>query len=225
MTANSTSNCSESLTNNIVQEADNELQKKRESFIALYRPHKEISVLSEVGFIVIEDGWDEKSLLALKQQTGLGTLFGLQTADKHIEKFEIIDRMIICKADEVEQVISVFQSVLLHQGMMGIVYRDIITPWGADKAARYIQAKVTGMPSAKLLEYAVNHLLKQIPKSLNIKLMLLNIESGHKISEDEFSDVPDIIDSRVSDDAEVFYGSRVTDKPDYYKLEAIYVAG
>ena len=224
MTANSTSNCSESLTNNIVQEADNELQKKRESFIALYRPHKEISVLSEVGFIIIEDGWDEQSLLALKQQTGLNTLFGLQTSDKHIEKFEIIDRMIICKADEVEQVISVFQSVLMHQGLMGISYEDI-TPWAAVEDARYIQAKVTGMPSAKLLEYAVNHLLKQIPKSLNIELMLFNIESGHKISEDEFSDVPDIIDSRISDDAEVFYGSRVTDKPDYYKLEAIYVAG
>ncbi|WP_201603062.1 hypothetical protein [Psychrobacter submarinus] len=225
MTANSTSNCSESLTNNIVQEADNKLQKKRKSFVALYRPHKEISVLSEVGFIVIEDGWDEQSLLALKQQTGLGTLFGLQTSDKHIEKFEIIDRMIICKADEVEQVISVFESVLLHQGMMGIVYRDIILPWGADKAARYIQTKVTGMPSAKLLEYAVNNLLKQTPKSLNIKSMVLNIESGHKISEDEFSGVPDVIYSQISDDAEVFYGPRVTDKPNYYRLEAIYVAG
>lgn len=224
MTANSTSNCSESLTNNIVQEADNELQKKRESFIVLYKPHKEISVLSEVGFIIIEDGWDEQSLLALKQQTGLGTLFGLQTSNKHIEKFEIIDRMIVCKADEVEQVISVFQSVLPYQGMMGIVYRDFITPWGADKAATYIQTKVTGMPSAQLLEYAVNHLLKQIPKSLNIKSMVFNIESGHEISRDEFSDVPDIIDSRISDDAEVFYGSRITDKPNYYRVEAVYVA-
>jgi cell division GTPase FtsZ len=51
------------------------------------------------------------------------------------------------------------------------------------------------------------------------------MESGHKISQDEFSGVPDIIDSRISDDAEVFHGSRVTDKPNYYKLEAIYVAG
>lgn len=55
--------------------------------------------------------------------------------------------------------------------------------------------------------------------------MLLNIESGHKISEDEFPGVPDIIDSRVSDDAEVFYGPKITDKPNYYRLEAIYVAG
>jgi hypothetical protein len=44
MTTNSTSNCSESLTNNIAQEADNKLQKKRVTFTALYKPHKEISV-------------------------------------------------------------------------------------------------------------------------------------------------------------------------------------
>ncbi len=225
MTTNSTSNCSESLTNNIAQEADNKLQKKRVTFTALYKPHKEISVLSEVGLIVIEDCWDEESLLALKQQTGLRTLFAIQTTDKQIEKFEIIDRMIICTADEVEQVVSVFQSVLPYQGFMAIDYRDIKTPWDADKAARYIKTRVTGMPSAKLLEYAVNQLLKQIPKSLNIKSMVLNMESGHKISQDEFSGVPDIIDSRISDDAEVFHGSRVTDKPNYYKLEAIYVAG
>jgi hypothetical protein len=182
------------------------------------------SVLSEVGLIVIEDCWDEESLLALKQQTGLRTLFAIQTTDKQIEKFEIIDRMIICTADEVEQVISVFQSVLLHQGLMGISYEDI-TPWGAVEDARYIQTKVTGMPSAQLLEYAFNHLLKQIPKSLNIKSMVLNMESGHKISQDEFSGVPDIIDSRTSDDTEMFYGLRFTDKYNYYRLEAIYVAG
>ena len=54
MTTNSTSNCSESLTNNIAQEADNKLQKKRVSFTALYKPHKEISVLSEVGLIIVD---------------------------------------------------------------------------------------------------------------------------------------------------------------------------
>lgn len=97
----------ETLKNDINEEHNDELQIEPIPLATLYTPQADSYRLSEVGFIVIEDGWDEQSLLNLQQQVGC-TLFALQTTDKQIDRFEVIDGIISCKADEVGQVITVF---------------------------------------------------------------------------------------------------------------------
>lgn len=224
MTADSIFEDKQTIKNDINEERNNELQEKLVAFTALYKPQVDHCRLSEVGFIVIEDGWDEQSLLALKQQTGLGTLFALQTTDKCTDRFEVIDGIIICKANEVGQVITVFESILSDRDKVGIDVNDIKRSCGAEKTAKFIQNTVTGKPDSEQIKRAVNHLLNQIPEGLSTQYMMLDIESDHKLSLDEFFSITTVVESRIADDAEVFYGNRTIDKYDYCWMGAIYVA-
>ena len=88
-----------------------------------------------------------------------------------------------------------------------------------------IQNTVTGKPDSEQVKSAVNYLLNQIPEGLSIQYMMLDIESDHKLSLDRFFSITTAVESRIADDSEVFYGNRLIDKPDYYWMGAIYVAG
>ncbi|WP_201549196.1 hypothetical protein [Psychrobacter sp. Pi2-1] len=224
MTVDSIFKDKQTIKNDINEERNDELQIESIPLATLYTPQSDSYLLSEVGFIVIEDGWDEQSLLALKQQVDC-TLFALQTTDKQIDRFEVIDGIITCKADEVEQVISVFESVLSDRDKVGIDVNDIKRSCGAEKPANFIQARVTGIPDSEQIKSAVNHLLNQIPEGLSIEYMMLDFESVHKLPLDEFFSITTAVKSRIYDDAEVFYGNRMIDKPDHYWMGAIYVAG
>ncbi|WP_198335224.1 MULTISPECIES: hypothetical protein [Psychrobacter] len=225
MTVGSSVKDKQTLKNDINVERSDELQIKPIPLTALYTPQADNYLLSEVGFIVIEDCWNEQSLLALKRQTGLGTLFALQTTDKCTDRFEVIDGIVICKADEVEQVKTVFESILSDRDKVGIDVNDIKRSCGAEKSAQFIQARVTGRTDSEQIKSAVNQLLNQIPKGLSIEYMMLDIESDHKLSLDEFFIVTTAVESRIADDAEVFYGNRMIDRPDHCWMGAIYVTG
>ncbi|WP_201634054.1 leucine-rich repeat domain-containing protein [Psychrobacter immobilis] len=194
------------------------------AFTTLYAPQADNYYLSEVGFVVIEDGWRQQSLLDLKQQIGC-TLFALQTTDKCVDRFEVIDGVIICKPDEVEQVIIVFESILSAWGKLPIDVKDIKRCCGSEKPAKFIQATVTDVPDSELLERTVNHLLNQIHKSLNIEDIMLDIATNHELSLDEMNTVCTVVESRMANYSEVFYGIRRIDKPNHCWMGAICVAG
>ena len=224
MTVDSIFTDKQTIKNDINEERSNELQIEPIPLATLYKPQADSYRLSEVGFIVIEDGWDEQSLLDLQQQVGC-TLFALQTTDKHIDRIEVIDGIISCKADEVGQVTTIFESVLSDRDKVGIDVNDIKRSCGAEKPAKFIQTRVTGMLDSEQIKSTVNHLLNQIPEGPSIKYMVLDIESDHKLSLDEFFSITTAVESRISDDSEVFYGNRMIDKPDHNWMGAIYVAG
>jgi len=224
MTADSIFKDKQTLKNDINEEHNDELQIEPIPLATLYMPQADSYLLSEVGFIVIEDGWNEQSLLNLQQQVGC-TLFALQTTDKRIDRFEVIDGIIICKVGEVRQVITVFESVLSDRDKVGIDVSDIKRSCGAEKPANFIQNTVTGKPDSEQVKSTVNHLLNQIPEGLSIEYMMLDIESDHKLSLDEFFSITTAVENRIVDDSEVFYGDRMIDKPDHYWMGAIYVAG
>lgn len=144
--------------------------------------------------------------------------------DKHIDRIEVIDGIIICKANEVGQVMAVFESVLSDRDKVGIDVSDIKRSCGAEKPANFIQARVTGKPDSEQVKSAVNNLLKQIPEGLSIEYMMLDIERDHKLSLDEFFSITTAIESRIADDSEVFYGNRTIDQPDHCWMGTIYVA-
>lgn len=225
MTADSIFTDKQTTKNDINEERSDELQIKPIPLATLYTPQADSYLLSEVGFIVIEDGWNEQLLLALKQQTGLDTLFALQTTGKCIDRFEVIDGIIICKADEVGQVTTVFESILSDRDKVGIDVNDIKRSCGSEKTAKFIHTRITGMPDSEQVKSAVNHLLNQIPEDLSIQYMMLDIESDNKLSLDEFFSVTTAVENRIADDSEVFYGNRIIDKPEHCWMGAIYVAG
>ena len=81
------------------------------------------------------------------------------------------------------------------------------------------------MPDLEQVKSTVNQLLNQIPKGLSTQYMMLNVESDHKLSLDEFFSIATAVENRIADDAEVFYGNRIVDKSDHFWMGAIYVVG
>lgn len=223
MTVDITFKDKQTIKNDINEEHSDELQIESIPLAILYTPQADNYRLSEVGFVVIEDGWKQQSLLDLQQQAGCG-LFALQTTDKCVDRFEVIDCLIICKPDEVKQVMTVFESVLSVRDHIGIYVNDIKRCCGAEKTARFIQTTVTGRPESEQLESTVNHLLNQIPKGFSIEYMMLGIVSDHKLSLNEMVAVNTAVESRIADRSEIFYGSRVIDRPNHCWMGAIYVA-
>jgi len=214
----------QTLKNDINKEHSDEPQIKPTAFATLYTPQTDNYCLFDVGFVVIADGWRQESLLDLKQQVGC-TLFALQTTDKCVDRFEVIDGVIICKPNEVEQVMAVFESMLSAWGKVAIDVNDIKKCCGAEKTARFIQTTATGGPESEQLESTVNHLLNQIPKGFSIEYMMLDIVSDHKLSLNEMVAVNTAVESRIADDSEIFYGSRMIGKLNHCWMGAIYVAG
>jgi len=204
---------------------DNGLWIKSIPFTMLYKPLADYYRLSDVGFFVIDDGWSEKSLIDLKYKIGSGALFGLQTTNTSINKFDEIEGIIICEPNEVQQVITVFESVLLGWNKRGIDAADIRRACGADKPAKFIQTSVVATPGSNQEVNAINRLLSQIPKGLSIEYMMLDIESDHELTLDEFFNVTAPIENRDTDFAEVFYGNRFTESTGCCWIGAIYVAG
>jgi Leucine-rich repeat (LRR) protein len=187
----------------------------------LYKPLAGDYRLSNYGFFLVDDGWDEKALIDLKHKTGASLLFGLQTSDKSIDEFDIIDGIIICQPTEVKQVIGVFKSVLERTGLVGISIDDFEMGCLSGKYAHFIQAIAMGEFDS---DRAIEQIMSQIPKGLSINSMMFEVESNRHIPFDEFEVMRTAIESRTAVDATVFYSSEIIDKPKYCWMGAIYVA-
>ncbi|WP_201555536.1 leucine-rich repeat domain-containing protein [Psychrobacter sp. 72-O-c] len=188
---------------------------------ALYTPLAGDYCLSYYGFFLVDDGWDKKALIDLKHKTGVSLLFGLQTSDKSIDEFNVIDGIIICQPAEAEQVVGVFKSVLERTGLVGISIDDFEMGCLSGKYAHFIQASAMGEFDS---DRAIELIMSQIPKGLSINSMMLGIESNRHISLEEFEVIVTAIESRAVVDAPVFYGTEIIDKPKYCWMGAIYAA-
>lgn len=60
--------------------------------------------LSRYGFFLVNDDWEENELIDLKQKTVPEFLFGLQTTEKTIKQFDVVDGIIICQPDEIQRI-------------------------------------------------------------------------------------------------------------------------
>ena len=74
-----------------------------------------------------------------------------------------------------------------------------------------------------MLKKAANELISQLPKNLNIKGLLLGIESSESPSLDNTSYIIDFIEkSIVADDLCKYYCTNISDEPNSFRLRMIY---
>lgn len=92
---------------------NNELWIKNIAFTKLYTPQMSEYDLSRYGFFLISDNWDEKALIDLRFKTAPEFLLGLQTTEKTIKQFDVVDGIIICQPNEVQQVMNMFETTLV----------------------------------------------------------------------------------------------------------------
>ena len=197
---------------------NNELWIENISFTKLYTLQMSEFELSNFGFFLTSDNWDEKALIDLKFKAASEFLLGLQTTEKTIKQFDVVDGVVICRPDEVQRVINMFETVFNE--FTGICVADIEEALSFARPAKFIQANVMGVFK---LEQVLSQIIAQIPEEITVKSVMFQVESNRHFTFDEFKVISDTIDNMGVEDEHIFYSTEVVDKPKYCWMGMIYM--
>ena len=184
----------------------------------LYTPQMSEYELSHFGFFLTSDNWDEKALIDLKFNAASVFLLGLQTTEKTIKQFDVVDGVVICRPDEVQRVINMFETIFNE--FAGICVADIEKVLSFARPAKFIQANVMGMFKS---EQVLSQIIDQIPEEKTLKSLMFQVESNHYFTFDEFKVISDIVDNMGVEDEHIFYNAEVVDKPEHCWMGMIYM--
>lgn len=191
---------------------------------SLYSPTTSEYGLSKCGFFNIEEGWDEKSLVELKDKIGATCLLGLQTTEKTIDNFDVIDGVVICQPDEADKVVALYDAILASEMTHPYNINDIKIPSWYTQPGRFIQIKAIGMPDSETLKRLAHQLIQQIPTGYIIDNILFFCEGHRFLSLIELNELTLIIESICTDNTEAFYEMKTVDDTDDFWMGMVYVA-
>lgn len=194
---------------------------ERMAFTSLYSPLEKNYGLSFFGFVLISNDWNEKALIDLKFKAALDFLLVLQTTEQTIDDFDVVDGVIICKPDEVQQIMNMFETTFDYS-VMGIDFRDVREAISFARPARFIQASALEMSKS---DQVLNQIIAQIPEDITINAIMFQAESNRRLTLDELKIASDSIDKMDIDDKYVFYNAEVVDKPEHCWMGMIYMIG
>lgn len=194
---------------------------ERMAFTSLYSPLEKDYGLSFFGFVLISNDWNEKALIDLKFKAALDFLLVLQTTEQIIDAFDVVDGVIICKPDEVQQIMNMFETTFDYS-VRGIDFKDVREAINFAKPAKFIQASALEMSES---DKVFSQIIDQIPEDVTINAMMFQAKSNREFTLDELRIVSDTIDKMDIDDKYAFYNTEVVDKPEYCWMGMIYMVG
>lgn len=204
----------------IERHRNNELWIENISCTKLYTPQMSEYELSEFCFFLVNDNWDKKALIDLKFEVAPYFLLGLQTTEQTIDDFDVVDGIIICQPNEVQQIMNMFETTF--DGFGGIDFADVRDMISFARPARFIQASALEMSKS---DQVFNQIIAQIPEDIIIKGMMFKGESNREFRLDEFQIVDDTFSKMGIKDEYAFYNSEVIDKPEHCWMGMIYMVG
>ena len=172
---------------------------------------------SAIGCFIISDAWDEEALIELKQKSEAWFLVGLQIDDYDFERLDIIEGVVRCQPDEVNEVIRLLD-VKSASTLIGIDMVDIkrLFEWGS--LFQFIQVSAAGEPESDLIKVAT-----QLAKAHVTKGLFIGIESIQSLPLEDFAYVADAVEGLLSgDEASIYYSSSSTNEFNAFGLKAIY---
>ena len=179
---------------------------------------------SAIGCFIISEDWDEQALLELKEKSEAWFLVGLQIDDNEFKCLDIIEGIVRCQPEDVNQVVK-----LLDIGLRGLIAIDVIdikSLFERRKSYKFIQTHVTGGFETDMAKKAANEIVSQLPKNSNIKGLLLGIESSESPSLDNTAYIIDFIEKSImADDLYNYYCTSMSDEPNSFRLRAMYAEG
>ena len=187
----------------------------------LYRQTMDHYPKSAIGCFIISDVWDEEALIELKEKSEAWFLAGLQIDDSEFKRLDIIEGVIRCQLDEVDQVVKLLN--INPRGLISIDMNDIKSLFEQEKSYEFIQTHITDVFETDMVKKAANELISQLPKNLNIKGLLLGIESSKSSSLDNTSYIIDFIEKNVAgDDVYNHYCTSMSNEPNSFRVRAMY---
>lgn len=189
---------------------------------ALYHPNMDNFPLSIIGCFIISDGWDEQALLGLKERIGAYFLVGLQVDDEEFERFDVVEGVIKCAPNEINDVIRLLD-VNAVSSLIAIDVIDIKSLFERDYSFQFIQVSGTGKCESDLIKSATHELVSQLVEARNTKGLLVTMESTESPSLDTLSYISEAVENSLSIDNEfIYYSASIIDEPDCFCLRAIY---
>jgi len=175
--------------------------------------------------VLVNDDWEENELIDLKQKTVSDFLFGLQTTEKTIKQFDVVDGIIICKSNEIQQVLKMFETAFclasIGVNYVGIDYDDLRDTLSLKKPAKFIQSSAVSLSE---LDIALSRVVSQISKEISIKSFIFNFEGIRHPSFEEWDKITVPIEDKVLDEKNLFFNAEIADKQDRCWMGVIYVA-
>ena len=188
----------------------------------LYRQTMDHYPKSTISCFIISDAWDEEALIELKEKSEAWFLVGLQIDDSEFKRLDIIEGVIRCQPNEVDNVIRILD-VNSASTIIGIDVVDIKSLFEYGNSFQFIQASATGESISKSVKAATQQLVSQLIKARHAKRLLVTIESIESPSLDTLSYITEAIKNSLSiNDEFIYYSSRITDEPDCFCLKALY---
>lgn len=176
---------------------------------------------SAIGCFIISDAWDEEALIELKEKSEAWFLVGLQINDMDFDRLDIIEGIVRCQPEDVNQVVKLLN--ISPRGLIGIDVNDIKKLFEREKPYKFIQTHITDGFDIDMAKKASNELVGQFPKNLNIKGLLLGMESSESPSLDTISYILAFIEKNVmADELYTYYCTSISNEPESFRLRAIY---
>lgn len=196
---------------------NNELWIENISFTKLYTLQMSEYELSNFGFFLTSGNWDEKALIDLKFKAASEFLLGLQTTEKTIKQFDVVDGIIICQPDEVQRVMNMFATVFKKSASLCIEHIEEVLSFA--RPAKFIQASALEMSKS---DQVLSQIIDQIPEEITVKSMMFQVESNRSFTVDELQIMADTIEKMDMKDEHIFYNAEVVDKPKHCWMGMIY---
>ena len=176
---------------------------------------------SVIGCFIISEDWDEQALLELKEKSEAWFLVGLQINDMDFDRLDIIEGIVKCQPEDVSQVVKLLN--ISPRGLIGIDVIDIKSLFKREKLYKFIQIHITDGFETDMAKKAASELVGQFPKNLNIKGLLLGMESSESPSLDTTSYIVACIEKNVmADELYTYYCTSISNEPESFRLRAMY---
>ena len=190
--------------------------------VALYRPDKDHYSPSIIACFMINDGWNEQALLELKEKAEADILVGLQTDNNEYERLDIVEGIIRCQPNEVNDVVELLD-VRSASTIIGIDVADVISLFECGYSFQFVQASATGEHEFDMIKTATYKMIGLLTNARNTKGVLIGTQSVQSLPLEAFAYISDAIEGLLSNDnAFTYLSSSMTDEPNCFRLKAVY---
>jgi len=175
--------------------------------------------------VIIDDKWNEKSLLELKDKTGCISLIGiLADSDKNcLETLNTVDGIVRCQPDEVQAVVDLLGSDV-DKGLFTSDAFDIKRLFETEGVLNFIRVCPIKVQSTReeALKIVLDKVLEKLPKGKYFSSMVLDFHAQNILIE-ELRYISDTIEPAINvNDSELSYQSTDTEDLDSIGFRVVY---
>ena len=196
----------------------------------LYKPDIIDDTPCAFACVIINEQWNENSLLALKDKTGCVSLIGILTdsgkddiSNKRLEVLNAVDGVVKCQPDEVQAVVELLNSKPSN-GLLVLDAFDIKLLFEKEGIFEFAQVHPIKIESTReeTLKKVVEKILEKLSNPAYFSSILIDFNAQDVLIED-LGYICETIELTLSvDDPNLFYQATHANNPDYMGFRVIY---